>query len=87
MSYNSPRGGGLAPGLTAFEEDVESLLPLETEASTSSRETNSRDVLLRENLSLQKLSSSSQKDRLLPTFRPKNDQRVPFAAFDYASKS
>lgn len=67
MSYNSPRGGGLAPGLTAFEEDVESLLPLETEASTSSRETNSRDVLLRENLSLQKLSSSSQKDRLRTT--------------------
>lgn len=63
MSYNSPRSAGLAPGVTAFDEDIESLLPLETEASTSSRETNNRDVLLREDLNLQRLSSSSQKDR------------------------
>jgi hypothetical protein len=52
--------------LTGFEEDVESLLPLETEASTSSRDTNSRDALLREDLSLQRLSASSQKDRYPP---------------------
>jgi len=55
----------MPPGVTAFEEGLEALLPLETEASPASSSSNGRDALMQENHALQKLSASGQEDRCL----------------------
>ena len=64
-NYNSPRSSSMPAGVTAFEDDLEALIPLETEPSPVSSTSNVRDVLARENAALQKLSSSGQRDRCL----------------------
>lgn len=41
MAYHSPRSTSLPAGAAAFDEDLESLLPLETDAGSQGRETTS----------------------------------------------
>ena len=62
MAHDGAKATGLAGG-GLQEEDLESLIPLETQASTSSRDSASRDALLRENHALQKLSAANQRER------------------------
>lgn len=63
MTYNSPRSTSLPSGAAAFEEDLEALLPLETDSSASLRENmSSRDGHARESSSI-KLMTAAQKDR------------------------
>ena len=52
MNYQSPRSSSLPAGAVAFDEDLESLLPLETESasnreSSTGRDSHSRDAAIK----------------------------------------
>lgn len=60
MNYQSPRSGSAQAGPAAFDEDLESLLPLETESSSGRDANSGRDGHGRD---AGKAGSANQKDR------------------------